>query len=314
MAHTLLLVDDEPFNLELMTELLEDAGYRVRTAESGEAAWHLLDREGDAFSSVLLDKMMPGMDGFELLRRIKSDQRLEFLPVIMQTAVGAAASVQEGLSQGAFYYLTKPFSREMLQAVVAAAVSHWDRHTYFRELVNQQAEALGYLNEAHFAFRTHKEAQWVTALLARACPHPERVATGLFELLVNAIEHGNLRLSYAEKTQLQADGAWEAELERRLSDPEFGQRQVRLSYRRSREAIRFSIADEGAGFDWRHYLDTEAISYLESHGRGILIARKLSFDQLNYLGNGNQVDADIWLIRPTPSPDASDAAPPADTP
>ncbi|TDR70553.1 ATP-binding response regulator [Paludibacterium purpuratum] len=314
MAHTLLLVDDEPFNLELMSELLEDAGYQVQTAESGAEAWRLLEKEGDRYSSVLLDKMMPGMDGFEVLRRIKANAQLAFLPVIMQTAVGAAASVQEGLSQGAFYYLTKPFSREMLQAVVAAAVSHWDRHAYFRELANQQAEALGYLNEAFFTFRTHKEAQWVTAMLARACPHPERVATGLFELLVNAIEHGNLQLTYAEKTRLQAEGTWEAELERRLNDPTLGQHQVTLHYRRSRETISFTITDQGAGFDWQHFLDTEAISYLESHGRGILIARKLSFDDVHYQGNGNQVTADIWLIRPTPpASDANAAAPSADT-
>ncbi|BEV72837.1 MULTISPECIES: response regulator [unclassified Paludibacterium] len=308
MAHTLLLVDDEPFNLELMSELLEDAGYQIRTAESGEAAWQLLEQEGESYSTVLLDKMMPGIDGFEVLRRIKGNPKLEFLPVIMQTAVGAAASVQEGLSQGAFYYLTKPFSREMLLAVIEAAVSHWDRHAYFRELANQQAEALGYLSQARFAFRTHQEAQWVTALLARACPHPERVATGLFELLVNAIEHGNLRLSYSEKTRLQAEGQWEAELSRRLADPQLGQHQVQLDYHRSADTIRFTITDQGDGFDWEHFLDTEAISYLESHGRGILIARKLSFDRVRYQGNGSCVTAEIALQRPA-GPSASDGAP-----
>ena len=60
---------------------------------------------------------MPGLSGFDVLRRIKADPTLAFLPVILQTAVGAAASVQEGLAAGAFYYLTKPFSRDMLLAV-----------------------------------------------------------------------------------------------------------------------------------------------------------------------------------------------------
>jgi CheY-like chemotaxis protein len=291
MACKLLLVDDEPFNLELMAELLIDAGYEAITAENGEEAWSILEEQGTEFSAVLLDKMMPGINGFEVLRRIKSDSRLEFLPVIMQTAVGAAASVQESLSAGAFYYLTKPFSREMLLAVIEAAVSHWDRHAHFKELANQQSEALGFLQQARFAFRTHKEAQWVTALLAKACPHPERVATGLFELLVNAIEHGNLGLSYADKTRLQASSEWESELERRLGDPVLGERVVSVDYLKSPDQICFTIVDQGTGFDWTHFMDTESLSYLDSHGRGILIARKLSFDQVNYAGCGNTVQA-----------------------
>lgn len=295
MPHKLLLVDDEPFNLELMTELLSDAGYRVDSAGSGEDAWRMLQSDGENYSTVLLDKMMPGISGFEVLRRIKSNPRLEFLPVIMQTAVGAAASVQESLTAGAFYYLTKPFSREMLLAVVDAAISHWDRHAYFRELANQQIEALNYLSQARFQVKSHKEAQWVTSLLAKACPHPERVATGLFELLVNAIEHGNLELPYLEKTRLQAENQWEAELEQRLADPMLGARRVEVEYQRSPEEIVFTITDEGEGFDWQHFLDNETSSYLESHGRGILIARKLSFDQLSYIGNGNRVQARLRL-------------------
>lgn len=293
MSHKLLLVDDEPFNLELMSELLSDAGYKAITAENGEEAWSILEAEGESFATVLLDKMMPGISGFEVLRRIKNNPKLEFLPVIMQTAVGAAASVQESLSAGAFYYLTKPFSREMLLAVVEAAVSHWDRHTYFRELANQQIEALGYLQQARFEFRSHKEAQWVTSLLAKACPHPERVATGLFELLVNAIEHGNLNLSYAEKTQHQANGSWETELEQRLADPVLGLRSVSVNYQRQADGICFTITDQGQGFDWAQFIDTESMSYLDSHGRGILIARKLSFDQVNYQGCGNTVQATL---------------------
>ncbi len=295
MGHRLLLVDDEPFNLELMAELLDDAGFETVQAESGEEAWSILEQEGNQFATVLLDKMMPGMDGFEVLKRIKSTPSLEFLPVIMQTAVGAAASVQEGLSAGAFYYLTKPFSREMLLAVVEAAVSHWDRHAYFKELATQQVEALRNLDQARFTLRSHKEAQQVTTLLAKTCPNPERIATGLFELLVNAIEHGNLALTYADKSALQAAGNWEKELETRLASARFGARQVTVSFQRDASGICFSICDEGEGFDWQHYLSAPASSLIDTHGRGILIARRLSFDRLEYQGSGNRVDAFVSL-------------------
>ncbi|WP_028536057.1 response regulator [Paludibacterium yongneupense] len=295
MAYKLLLVDDEPFNLELMSDLLQEVGYLTVHARDGTEAWAILEQQGEEFAAVLLDKMMPGIGGMEVLKRIKSAPRLEFLPVIMQTAVGTAASVQEGLSAGAFYYLTKPFSREILLAVVNAAVSHWDRHAYFREIATQQIEALHHLDEARFSFRTLKEAQQVTALLAQTCPTPERVATGLFELLVNAIEHGNLELSYEEKSRLQEEGRWEAELEHRLAGSEFGKRHVCVELLREPGCIRFTIIDQGQGFDWQDFAEANPTRLIDSHGRGILIARKLAFDHLEYSGRGNRVSAIIKL-------------------
>ncbi|BBF88052.1 probable two-component response regulator [Aquitalea magnusonii] len=293
MPHRLLLVDDEPFNLELMTELLETAGYETVCADNGEQAWQILQQQGCTLSMVLLDKMMPGLNGFDVLKRIKNTPELNFLPVIMQTAIGSPASVQQGMEAGAFYYLTKPFSRDMLLAVVKAAQSHWDRHQAFRELAKQHLDALAHLQQAEFRLRTLKEAQTVTALLARTCTQPEKVATGLFELMVNAIEHGNLGISYADKTRLQSDGGWEEELERRQHDPVLGQREVRIFFERDPACCRFTIQDMGDGFDWQNYQDCPAASLLASHGRGILIARKLSFDNVEYQGNGNRVVASV---------------------
>ncbi|UTH76157.1 response regulator [Chromobacterium sp. IIBBL 290-4] len=291
MPHKLLLVDDEPFNLELMSELLEDAGYETRLAENGEVAWDILQQEGENFSSILLDKMMPGMSGFDVLKKIKAEPRLEFLPVIMQTAMGAASSVQEGLAAGAFYYLTKPFSRDMLLAIVGAAVSHWDRYVNFRELANLHIDALRHLQGARFSCRTHREAQSITALLAKTSAQPERVATGLFELLVNAIEHGNLEISYEQKSLLIAEGSWEQELESRLQDPAFRERTVSVEFSRHADHLSFVIEDMGPGFDWEYYQNAEPSSLMNSHGRGILIARKLSFDNLLYEDKGNRVVA-----------------------
>ncbi len=295
MGKRLLLVDDEPFNLELLSELLQDAGYDTVQAEDGETAWQILQQEGETFSAVLLDKMMPGISGFELLCRMKAPSKLAFVPAIMQTAVGAAASVQEGLSSGAFYYLTKPFSRDMLLAVVAAAAVHWDRHQHFKELANQQAGALRHMNSASFCFRNLLEAQHVTALLARASPEPEKVATGLFELIVNAIEHGNLEVSYEDKTRLQSQDRWESELEKRLADPMLGQRRVWVDMAREAGSLRFTIRDEGQGFDWQNFQDSAPDALLSSHGRGILIARRLSFDEGAYQGCGNVVVATTLL-------------------
>ncbi|MGL4604035.1 MAG: response regulator, partial [Iodobacter sp.] len=79
-----LIVDDEPFNLEILSEHLTDAGYEVVVAEDGEIAWGILSKDRD-FDTVLLDRMMPRMDGMALLARLRQQPEFEHLPVIMQT-------------------------------------------------------------------------------------------------------------------------------------------------------------------------------------------------------------------------------------
>ena len=295
MEHTLLLVDDEPFSLELMSELLESDGYKTVQADSGEEAWARLEAEHERFCAVLLDKMMPGLNGMELLARIKESPDMESLPVIIQSAFGSPGSIQQGMSAGAFFFLSKPFSRDMLLAVVKAAVSHWDRQLYFREMGLHQEGTMMLLQEAEFTLRTLQEAHAVTALLARACPVPERVASGLYELIANAVEHGNLEFGFQDKQRLLAEEGWSNALQSRLSDPAYAQRQVSVRFQRSAEDITFTITDQGRGFDWRAILNAGPAALLRPHGRGILLAKLSSFDQLEYPGDGNQVIARLRL-------------------
>ncbi|MCA9468437.1 MAG: response regulator, partial [Nitrospira sp.] len=117
---TLLLVDDDLVNLEILVEHLEEAGYQTVSAMNGCEAWSLLEREPERFDAVLLDRMMPVMNGMEVLAKIKAHGELDFLPVILQTAAGSTEEVRQGIEAGAFYYLTKPFTKDVVLAIVRA--------------------------------------------------------------------------------------------------------------------------------------------------------------------------------------------------
>ncbi|MRR51473.1 MAG: hybrid sensor histidine kinase/response regulator [Rhodocyclaceae bacterium] len=105
-ASTLLVVDDEPMNLTLLAQLLQPQ-YRVRTVNSGERALHAL-ATGSPPDLVLLDIVMPGMDGFEVLRRMRENEDWRDIPVIFVTANDDEKSEQEGLALGAVDYIHKP--------------------------------------------------------------------------------------------------------------------------------------------------------------------------------------------------------------
>ncbi|MBK6659323.1 MAG: ATP-binding protein [Proteobacteria bacterium] len=150
--------------------------------------------------------------------------------------------------------------------------------------------ALGALHHAEFRIRTMEEARELGIFIANTCPESQRVVLGLTELLVNAVEHGNLELSYADKSRLMESGSLHDEIAARLADPRFAARVVAVDYlRRDSETVAITIVDEGPGFDWQHYLDFDPERAFHAHGRGIAMANKLCFDELNYRGRGNEV-------------------------
>lgn len=110
----LLVVDDVPDNLDVLVELLSDA-YQVRAANSGERALKILD-SGKIPDLILLDVMMPEMDGFEVCRRIKANPATADIPVIFLTAMSETTDVTKGFAIGAVDFVTKPADPPILRA------------------------------------------------------------------------------------------------------------------------------------------------------------------------------------------------------
>jgi DNA-binding response OmpR family regulator len=291
----ILVVDDEPFNLEILIEYLEDENYRTVSALNGVLAWELLEQTPESFDAVLLDRMMPEMDGMEVLARIKSHSTLKYLPVIMQTAKAAKEDVVEGLQAGAYYYLTKPFDKDKLLAIVKTAVQDHQEYRNLQQELIKATGALSMMTSGTFHFKTIEEGQRLAAMLAHTTPNPEMVVLGLSELIINAVEHGNLGISYEEKTELKEVDDWTQEVERRLALPEHREKHVVLNYERTAHEIRFLVTDQGKGFAWEKFLEISPERAFHTHGRGIAIANTLSFKRLEYLGAGNQVQAVVEM-------------------
>jgi CheY-like chemotaxis protein len=108
----ILVVDDERQNRQLLEVILEGEGYHVLTATSGKEALEKV--AGELPDLVLLDVMMPGMDGYQVASRIKADAATKSIPVILLTALDDRSSRSHGLSAGAEDFLTKPIDRAEL--------------------------------------------------------------------------------------------------------------------------------------------------------------------------------------------------------
>ena len=112
---------------------------------------------------------------------------------------------------------------------------------------------------------------------------------GLRELVVNAIEHGNLEISFDKKSELLARGAWQAEIERRLTLEKYRDRAASIVILRSTDRFSIDIIDQGPGFDWRGYVDPKTAPKSLLHGRGLLMAMDAGYDSIDYRGAGNEV-------------------------
>jgi phosphate regulon transcriptional regulator PhoB len=120
MNNKILIVDDEPDIVDLVSYNLKKDGFRVTTASDGEQALHKVRK--DKFDLVVLDLMLPGIQGVELCRIIRNDSKTAATPIIMLTAKGEEVDRVIGLESGADDYMTKPFSSKELIARIKAVL------------------------------------------------------------------------------------------------------------------------------------------------------------------------------------------------
>lgn len=118
----ILVADDEPDMRALLTDLLEEAGHQVTQAENGQVAVQRVQQ--DALDLVLLDVLMPMMDGIQVLRRMRDDPATSDLPVILLTAFSLSSEENDFLDAPNTYHVAKPWRRGVVETAVSLALAH----------------------------------------------------------------------------------------------------------------------------------------------------------------------------------------------
>jgi len=131
----ILVIDDEPGNLDLLCSALEDIGYEVQIAVSGEKGLELATQSHPDL--ILLDVMMPGIDGYETCRRLKKEEKTRDIPVIFLTSLDESSAVVEGFRVGGVDYVHKPFQKE---EVLVRVQTHLERGWLIQTLEHESRE------------------------------------------------------------------------------------------------------------------------------------------------------------------------------
>jgi two-component system, NtrC family, sensor kinase len=138
---TILVVDDNPTNIKVLCDFLSNCHYRIAIAQSGESALTKVDRISPDL--ILLDVMMPGLDGFETCQRLKDNPKTKDIPVLFMTALSDSVNKVKGLSLGAVDYITKPIEQEETLARIKVHLSL--RQAQTRLIQEEKMAALGQL-------------------------------------------------------------------------------------------------------------------------------------------------------------------------
>ncbi|HMW00060.1 MAG TPA: response regulator, partial [Acidobacteriota bacterium] len=148
---TILVVDDNELNCDVLARRLVRQGYRAETVQSGVDALKILGEK--EFDLVLLDILMPEMDGFQVLKRLKADQRMRYIPVIMISALTEIESVARCIEMGAEDYLPKPFNSMLMRARIDACLEKkrlHDQELQYLQLVSKLTNAAAAVESGTF--------------------------------------------------------------------------------------------------------------------------------------------------------------------
>lgn len=294
----ILIVDDEPGTLEYLALMADRAGHEVRTALDGDAGLRLF-REFNP-DLVMTDLQMPGLSGIELLEAIRRESRRVI--VIIITGHGDERSATEALRLHANDYLNKPVRPRQMEALLRKYASIVESSQIAHRLPAMVAERAMTIQ---FESRVELVPEIADYLLNEAGPLLDEddrlgVHLGLNELMMNAVEHGNLNISAEDKTAAMSEGhqGLVRLYENRLADPRLAARRVTVQFTMRDGKCEWLITDEGDGFDYNGVSDPTRTAGLASlTGRGIYLSR-FQFDEVEFIGQGNQVRACKYIKKP----------------
>lgn len=282
-----LIVEDDFASRELLRITTEKEGYQAILAENGAVG---LEKFHHAKPDVVIsDIRMPEMDGMKLLETIRSEAKDIF--IIIVTGHGTEELALKALQLGANNYIKKPLDLSDLKVLLRRfynILKSKELESNIPELISTRSFELEFSTDIDLVPAI---VQYLINKTGHLFTNKEKIQIelGLSELIINAIEHGNLAITNSEKNESLNRNELSQLYEQRMSIDKYKNRKVKINYKYENNICHWEIEDEGEGFNWKHVpIPTDNRLIHELHGRGIFLS-KLQFDMLEYQGRGNLV-------------------------
>jgi DNA-binding response OmpR family regulator len=290
----LLLISPDGTARGKLEEQLRRLGFTVTLLQQAPETLALVQTAAHACDAIVLD-WRSGCDKdrsfAEALAKTAANAQI---PVLTLAADCRADDVRLAAEAGLPQHLSMPCQLSKLKAVLMTMLARPHAAAGHASAPINLEDAVSLLEHCKFRFRTPEDVEKLVPLLARLFPHPDRTATGIAELMLNAIEHGNLEIGHERKADWVAQGIYQGELAKRLATPPFSERWAEVIITKRDDGVMIVILDQGCGFCWQNFVANEPAptgAIAEPNGHGIAMAKDVSFDQLRFNHQGNQVTA-----------------------
>jgi len=282
-----LIVEDDFPSREFLRSLVKLEGYEVYSASNGLEGIEAHNKHKPDL--IISDIQMPKMDGLEMLKKLRKQKSDAIF--IITTAWGSEDYAINALRSGANNYLKKPIERKNLLDLLK-------KYNSLVESRKLAKKAEGEIVESYIKLEFKTNFQHIPSIVNQLLSEigdnidevdKTNIELGLDELVTNAIEHGNLQISYNDKYEATENNSLTELYEERMQNPEFANKKIITEFTYNKEWIEWVITDEGKGFDWKTIPDPTTTGHLmDLNGRGIFITHFL-FDEMEYIGRGNKV-------------------------
>jgi len=274
-ARNILVADDEVTNLDILSHSLKKNGHNVVCCQNGLEALLELDNKPEFFDIVLLDRMMPELDGIELLSKIKNDNRLKDIPVIIQSAKSLAEEVEEGMNSGACEYLTKPYNtKDLLSAIDSVGEGR---------NISEKSEKDTVSDFIDFEICDPDDIMLTSLYISVLYPESEKIQNELTEIIRISIEHGNLSIPVPLRRQIlekQGEKEYNDEIEIRLADASYIKNKTYINFSKFDNEIVLKIKNDGAVVNWKSFFDAD--NEYDIDNEDSIILRSNLFDIAEY--------------------------------
>ncbi len=282
----ILIVDDEIILRNLLVRYMCKEGFEPIEAADGESAVELYRITRPA--CVVSDVVMPKMDGIDLLARIRKIDPQAV--IILMTGFGNEDVLLQALRGGAANFFKKPFNFQELLDCIRSIVKHKaeiDETNFFSEsLVEEEKRFVIEMDKANI----FPVINQISMHLKNIFPQSDiiNLKIGIEEMLVNAIEHGNLDITYEEKNKSIEQGKFGNLIRDRLSEGDNAKKKIFVQSALTNTMLKVVVTDEGRGFDWHSLPDPLESNFLTYNGRGIFLT-KIFYDSVTFNEAGNEV-------------------------
>jgi len=282
-----LLVEDDVASMSYLEILMKREGHEYQKATDGKSGLKCFHEFNPDI--VLSDINMAHMDGLEMVERIR--QNKPGVIIIMLTAYNSEEYVIKAMKVGANNYLKKPVSKDNL-------ISLLRKYTSIIKAKQIKSSICQFQKEHSFLLKFKTNTEAISSLVNFLVKESSDLFTeeqkldiklGLGELVLNSVEHGNMGITYEEKSQAVIDDTLQSLYAQKMSIPAIKNKEIAIFYRQTEEGAEWEISDEGTGFNPEcipNPISEDGIMRL--HGRGIFIC-KFQFDEMEYIGKGNKV-------------------------